>query len=164
MNLTTEQLMIQRGTRILAKEADPTAKVGVDFGVTHSDTEPTVISTWDVAKLGAKPTTADATARGEAMTVTRLKKVLRNYAAVAMDDALEGANETARDALQLAYYANARHDRVLTANEQSNLDDLNAKFELVRSMTVARVQVAGTIVHTDTLDEVKARYDAAIGA
>ena len=163
MSLTTEQIRIQRGTRLLAREALPTAKRGVDFGVTHSDTEPTIISLWNVAMLGAQPTEVQAGVRGDDQAVVRLKKCLRTHASFRIDEATGSASEVARDALQLAFYANARHDRTLTAGEQSKADDLNAMFALIKSMRAASATVRSTIVSTDTLEEVKARYDAAIG-
>jgi hypothetical protein len=156
MNLTIEQRKVQRGVRLLAKDADPTAEQGIDFKVNH-ETDPSSIEIWNVAKLGTEPTPAEIDARCDVQMLTRKRVMLQIYAVQRMRDTL---GDVSVDALRLAYLGVELQGRELLPREITEMDRITADAETARLIRKARINVAPTVVIADTIEEIKARYDA----
>jgi hypothetical protein len=156
MNLTTEQRKFQRGVRLLAITADKTAELGVDFKVDHS-TDPSSIVIWNVDKLGAEPTAEEIAQKVAGQVLVRKRGMLRRYVTLRIQDTLP---DMSQDALRLAYLGVELQGRELLPREINEMDRILADAEIVRLLQKARTNVAPTVVITDTIEEIQARYDA----
>jgi len=161
MSLTTDQSIIQRGTRVLAREAKNTAKKGVEWDVDHTTT-PSTISLWDVGELGAEPNEATIRAKAEEVTIKRHKAFLRSYAEDKITEDF-GILSIAVDAMRLAQLTEKqRSGLTLTGAETTQLDNLMVGAADVRKYVKAKLDVINTIVYEDTAETMKAKYDAEI--